>query len=99
MKVKNYSKFITVYKTGKEIIMFGNIEVEKYKFHQYKSRIWINNKDISKIVVPNFYKKDFKYFIGYEEGKKVRFLCIMLPKMSPYRRDFDETDNMFLLEK
>ena len=49
--------------------------------------------------MPNFYKKDFKHFIGYEEGKKVRFLCIMLPKMSPYRRDFDETDNMFLLEK
>ena len=39
MKVKSYYKFITIYKTGKEIIMFGNIEVEKQKFHQYKSPI------------------------------------------------------------
>ena len=78
MKVKNYNKFITVYKTGKEIIMFGNIEVEKQKFHQSKRPIWINNMDISKIVVPN----------------RVPF-----GKMSPYRRDFDETDYMSLLEK
>ena len=27
MKVKNYNEFITIYKTGKEIIMFGNVEV------------------------------------------------------------------------
>ena len=102
MKVKNYNKFVTIYKTGKEIIMFGNIEVEKHKFHQYKSPIWISNMDISKTVVPNrvpFGKKDFKYFIGYEEDKKVRFLSIMLSKMSPYRRYFDETDYMSLLEK
>ena len=77
MKVKNYNKFVTIYKTYKEIIMFGNIEVEKQKFHQSKRPIWINNMDISKIVVPNrvpFGKKDFKYFVGYEEDKKVRFL-------------------------
>ena len=58
--------------------------------------------DTSKIVVPNrvpFVEKDFKYFIGYEEGEKVRFLCIILPKMSPYRRDFDETDYICLLKK
>ena len=102
MKVKNYNKLITVYKTSKEIMMFGNIEVKKYKFHQYKSLMWINNKDISKIVVPSrvsFGKKDFKYFIGYKEDKKVRFLCITLPKVSLYRRDFHETDYMSLLQK
>ena len=31
---KNYKKFITIYKMGKEIITFGNIEVEKLKFYQ-----------------------------------------------------------------
>ena len=46
-----------------------------------------------------FVEKDVKYFTGYEEGEKVRFLCIMLPKMSPYRRDFDETDYISLLKK
>ena len=73
MKVNNYNEFIAIYKTGKEIIMFGNIEVGKHKFHQYKSSFWINNMDISKISVPNrvtFGEKDFKYFIGYKEGEK-----------------------------
>ena len=36
-------------------------------------------------------KKSFKYFIGYNDGKKVRPLCIILPKMSKCRREFDET--------
>ena len=38
---------------GKEIITFGDIEAEEYKFHQYKSPISINDVDISKIVVFN----------------------------------------------
>ena len=67
---------------SKEIIIFGNIEVKKHKFHQHKSSILINDVYISKIVVSNsapFGKKSFKYFIGYEEDKKVRPLCTMLP--------------------
>ena len=52
---------------GTEIIAFGNIKVEKYKFHQYKSPFSINDVDISKIVLSNsvtFSKKGFKKFIG-----------------------------------
>ena len=30
-------------------------------------------------------KNCFKYFAGYKDGKKVRPLCVMLPKMSAYR--------------
>ena len=62
-----YIKFIT----------FGHMQVEKHKLHQCKVLISINYVDISKIVVSNsvsFGKKGFKYFIGYEDGKKVR--CI-----------------------
>ena len=33
----------------------------------------------------------FKYFIGHKRGKKVKPLCILLPKMIAYKRDFDET--------
>ena len=43
----------------------------------------ISNIDINKIVVSNkvsFGEKDFKYFIGYKDAKKVRPLCIFLPK-------------------
>ena len=39
-------------------------------------------------------KKGFKFFIGYKNAKKIRPLCILLPKMSAYRKDFDETKSM-----
>ena len=60
----------------------------------YKSPVLINDKNLSKIVLSNrvpFGKKGCKYFIGYEDGKNVRLLYIMVPIMTAYRRDFDET--------
>ena len=45
-------------------------------------------------------KKDLrKYFFGYKDAKIIRPLCIFLPKMSPYRKDFDETKYMSFLIK
>ena len=58
----------------KKIIKFDNTETEKYKFQQHKSPISIDNIDIKKIVVSNkfsFGKKNFKYFIGYKDAKKI----------------------------
>ena len=46
----------------KKIIKFYDTETGKYKFHQYKSSILIDNIDINKIVVSNkfsFGKKGF----------------------------------------
>ena len=83
---------------GKEIIMFGNIEVEKNNFHQYKNPVPIYDANIDKLVVSRkfpFGKKGFKYYFGYKDAKKVRPLCVMLPKMSAYSRDFDEIKYMF----
>ena len=58
----------------------------------------IGNIDINKIVVFNkvflFAKMDFKCFIGYKDAKKIRPLCIFLPKMNAYRRGFDRTKCM-----
>ena len=62
----------------------------------------IDNIDINKVVVSNkvfFGKKDFKYFIVYKDAKKFRPLCMFLPKMSIYRRDFDKTKCVSLLIK
>ena len=62
--------------------------------------ISIKNIGINKLVVSNkvpFGKKGFKYFIGYKDAKKIRPLCIFLPKMSSYRKDFDETKYMSFL--
>ena len=49
-KKKKLKSYITTYKMGKELITFGNIVVEKYKFHQYKTQcqyiMWIS-KEVS----------------------------------------------------
>ena len=60
-------------KMKKTIIKFGDIEIQKQKFHQHKRPISIKDVDINKIVVSNkvfFGKKGFKYFIGYKDTKK-----------------------------
>ena len=38
---------------GKTIIKFGDTEIEKHKFYQYKRPISIKNIDINKTVVSN----------------------------------------------
>ena len=81
---------------------FGDSEIEKQKFHQYKRPIWIKIIDINKILVSNkvtFDKKCFIYFIGFKDAKVIKPLCIFLPKMSAYRKDFDETEHMSFLIK
>ena len=89
-------------KMEKMIIKFGDIEIEKQKFHQHIRPISIKNIDINKIVVSNkvyFGRKGFKYFIGYKDAR-IRSLCIFLPKMSAYRGgDFDETKYISFLTK
>ena len=52
------------------------------------------------MVVPNqvsFGKKEFKYFIGYKDAENIKPLCIFLPKMTAYRKDFDETKHIYFL--
>ena len=59
-----------------KIIKFGNIEMQKQKFHQHKRPISMKNIDINWIGVSNeisFGKKDFKYVIGYKRVKKLDF--------------------------
>ena len=54
---------------------------------------------INKILLSNkvsLGKKGYKFF---EDGKKVRTSCLMLPKMITYKRDFDETKFMYFLIK
>ena len=49
-------------KTDKTSIKFGDTEIKKHKFHQYKGSISIKNININKIVVSNkvsFGKKRF----------------------------------------
>ena len=67
----------------KKIINCDETEIQKYKFHQYKSSISIDNKDVHKIVVSNkisFDKNDFKYFIGYKDAKKLNLYAYSFQK-------------------
>ena len=57
----------------KKIMKLVDTEIEKYKFHQYKRPISIDNREVNKIAVSNkifFGKNNFKYFIGYNDAKK-----------------------------
>ena len=59
---------------NKKVIKFDDTVTEKYKLHQYRRPISIDNIDVNKRVVSNkifFGKSDFKYFIGYEDAKKL----------------------------
>ena len=57
----------------------------------------INKRFVSDKV--SFGKKGFKYFIGYKDSKKIRPLCIFVPKISAYRKDFDDTKYISFLVK
>ena len=85
----------------KTIKKFCGIEIVKQKFYQHKRPVLIKNIEINKILVSNkvsFGKIGFKYFIGSKDTKH-RPLCVFLPKMSAYRRDFNEIKYMSFLIK
>ena len=53
---------------GKEILTFGNIEIEKKKFYRHRSSIFEEDVDIKKELVTNKISssdKKYKYFSGY----------------------------------
>ena len=70
-------------KLGKELLTFGNIEIEEDKFYHSKIPIFLVDVDIEKVLVSNkisFGEKNYKYFIGYlHKGNKVKPLNIILP--------------------
>ena len=96
--LKNIQNFLKTYMImQKTIIKFGNTEIQNLKSHQHKRPISFKIIDINKIVVCNkvsFVNKGFKHFIGYNGAKKT--LCIFLPKMSAYIKDFDETNELYI---
>ena len=53
---------------GKEILTFGDIEIEKNKFGRHKTLIFSKDVDIEKVLVSNkisFGGKNYKYYISY----------------------------------
>ena len=68
-------------------LKFNNIRLNKKEFHKPKEPIDLMSVNVDQIVVSDKFKhnkESFKYFIGYQEGKIVKPLCIILPQMSGY---------------
>ena len=87
---------------GKEILTFGNIEIEKSKFYRSKTPIFLKDVDIEKVLVSNkisFGGKNYKYFIGYlYNDNKVKPLHKMLPTISIFLKSYDgQTKWMYFL--
>ena len=87
----------------KKTLKFNNIRVNKKKFHISKEPTDLMSGNLDQIVVSykfNYNGDDFKYFIGYQEGKIVKPLCIILPQMSGYIKYFEYgSPNMSFLIK
>ena len=78
---------------GKEILTFGNIEIEKNKFYSNMIPIFLKDIDIEKVLASNkisFGDKNYKFFIGcLYNNNKFKPLHIMLPKTSAYVKSYD----------
>ena len=83
--------------------MFGNIEIEKNTFYQYKTPICLKDEDIEKLLVSNkipFGENNYKYFIGYlYNDNKIEPLHIMLPKTTTFVKSYFLIEDDDLLEK
>ena len=83
-------------------IKLDETEIEEFRFHQQKSPVLINNIGINEIVVSNkfpFRKQNFKYYIGYKDSERIRYLCIFRSRMIIYKRNFDENKRIYFLMK
>ena len=79
---------------GEKALKFNNIKVNKKEFHKSKQAIELDLEDTGKIVVSDKFRhseKGFKYFIGYQEDKIVKPLCIILPQINGYIKYFDNS--------
>ena len=66
-------------------LKFDNIRLNKKEFRQSKKPIDLMSVNVYWIVVSDKFKhsdEGYRYFIGYQEGRILKPLCIILPQMS-----------------
>ena len=76
---------------SEKTLKFDNIRLNKKEFHKSKEPVDLMTVNIDQIVVSDKFKHNnggFKYFIGYLEGGIVKLLCIILPEMRGYIKNF-----------
>ena len=78
--------------SGKSI-NFDDKKINKGNFYKNKKLFNIHDLDVNKILVSikeSYDKKNsLKYFIGYNNDNAIRPLCIKLPQMIGYVKNFD----------
>ena len=77
---------------SEKTLKFNNGRVNKKEFHKSKQPIDLDLVTVNQIVVSDKFRhsnKGLKYLIGYQEGKIVKSLCIILPQMSGCIKYFD----------
>ena len=73
-------------------LQLNNIIVNKKKFCKSKEPIDLLSVDLDQIVASYKFKHNgegIKYYIGYLEGEIIKPLCIILPQMSGYIKQFE----------
>ena len=84
---------------SEKTLKFNNIRLNKKEFHKSTEPIALMSVIVDQIFVSDKFKHNnegFKYFIGYQEGKIVKPLCIILPQMIGYIKYFENGGkNMF----
>ena len=88
---------------SEKTLKFNTIKINKKVFHKSKQAINLDSITTDKIVVSDKFKRSeegYKYFIGYQEDEIVNPLCIILPQMNCYIKNFDNVGkNMSFLIK
>ena len=83
--------------SGKSI-NFEDKQINKSTFYKNKKLFNINDLDVSKILVSKKEsygtKNSLKYFIRYNDDDAIRPLCINLPQMIGYVKNFDSNKTM-----
>ena len=77
---------------SEKTLKLDNIVVNKKESHKSKQPINLDLVNISQIVISDKFKHSddgFKYFIDYKEDDIVKPLCIILPRVSGYRKCFE----------
>ena len=72
---------------SEKTLKIKNIRLHKKEFHKSKEPIDLLSEYIDQIVVTDTFKHNnegCKHFIGYQEGKVVKPLCIILLQTSGY---------------
>ena len=95
--------FLGIKRMSEKTSKLDNIRVNKKEFHKSKQPIHLMSINADQIVTSDRFKDSddgFKHSIGYQEGKIIKPLCIILPQMSGYIKYFESgSKNMSFMVK